>query len=180
MSLETYVQQVRRQSVRNVEVHPPDVERAFAHLVIDSKTLWQIGTALNSGTSIFLHGPTGVGKTTIAETLARVLAEDEVWIPFAVEVDGQIISVYDPLVHKSVSEQKSEDGTVGMITSCEGLLAQRHFRRIARKSNSFGRMRQDIVLWQSAETLPIILGELRWALITNAIARLTDSERIHQ
>ena len=42
-------------------------------------------------------GPPGVGKTTIAETLSRVLAEDEVWIPYAVEVDGQIITVYDPV-----------------------------------------------------------------------------------
>lgn len=104
VSLESYAKQVRQQSVRNVEVHPPDVERAFAHLVVDSRILWQLGTALNSGTSIFLYGPTGVGKTAIAETLSRVLAVDKVWIPFAVEVDGQIIAVYDPLIHKSVAE----------------------------------------------------------------------------
>ena len=67
-----------------------------------------------------------------------------------------------------------------MLASLEGWLGQRHFRRIVRKSNSFGRMRQDIVLWQSAETLAIILRELRWALITNAIAGLTDTERVHQ
>jgi predicted ATPase with chaperone activity len=110
VSLESYVQQVRQQSVRNVEVHPPDIERAFAHLVLDSRTLWQLGTALNSGTSIFLYGPTGVGKTTIAETLSRVLATDQVWIPFAVEIDGQIIAVYDPLIHKSVAESEPGNG----------------------------------------------------------------------
>ena len=104
VSLESYAKQVRQQSVRNVEVHPPDIERAFAHLVLDSSILSQLGTALNSGTSIFLYGPTGVGKTAIAETLSRVLAEDKVWIPFAVEVDGQIIAVYDPSIHKSVAE----------------------------------------------------------------------------
>jgi predicted ATPase with chaperone activity len=100
VSLESYVAQVRKQSVRNVVVHPPDVEKAFAHLVIDSKTLAQLGTALNSGTSIFLHGAPGVGKTAIAETLSRVIAEDDIWIPSAVEVDGQIVSVYDPVIHK--------------------------------------------------------------------------------
>ncbi len=104
VSLESYAKQVRQQSVRHVEVHPPDVERAFAHLVLDNRILAQLGTALNSGTSIFLYGPTGVGKTVIAETLSRVLAEDKVWIPFAVEVDGQIIAVYDPSIHKSVAE----------------------------------------------------------------------------
>ena len=107
VSLESYAKQVRQQSVRNVEVHPPDVERAFAHLVVDSRILWQLGTALNSGTSIFLYGPTGVGKTAIAETLSRVFAVDKVWIPFAVEVDGQIIAVYDPLIHKRVAEPAS-------------------------------------------------------------------------
>lgn len=104
VSLESYAKQVRQQSVHHVEVHPPDVERAFAHLVLDSRILGQLGTALNSGTSIFLYGPTGVGKTAIAETLSRVLAQDKVWIPFAVEVDGQIIAVYDPSIHKSVTE----------------------------------------------------------------------------
>jgi predicted ATPase with chaperone activity len=107
VSLASYTKQVRQQSVRTVAVHPPDVLRAFAHLVLDTRILSQLGTALNSGTSIFLYGPTGVGKTAIAETLSRVLAEDKVWIPFAVEVDGQIIAVYDPSIHKSVAEPAS-------------------------------------------------------------------------
>jgi len=106
VSLESYGREVRRQSVRNVVVHPPDVERAFAHLVLDNEILWRIGTALNSGTSIFLYGPSGTGKTTMAETLSRVLAEDEVWVPHAVEVDGQIISVYDPVIHKESTEAR--------------------------------------------------------------------------
>ena len=109
VSLESYVKQVRLQSAGDVEVHPPDVERAFAHLVLDSRILSQLGTGLNSGTSIFLYGPTGVGKTVIAETLSRVVAEDKVWIPYAVEVDGQIITVYDPVVHKAVSESAAWD-----------------------------------------------------------------------
>lgn len=102
VSLESYVEQVRKQSVRGVAARQGDVERAFAHLVIDGKTLWQLGTALNSGASIFLHGPSGVGKSAIAETLSRVLAENEAWIPYAVEVDGQIITVYDPVIHKRI------------------------------------------------------------------------------
>lgn len=104
VSMESYKEWVRKQSVHNVEVHAKDVERAFSHLVIDDKTLWQLGTALNSGSSVFLYGPTGTGKTTIAETLSRVLSEDKVWIPYAVEVEGQIITVYDPLVHKRVEK----------------------------------------------------------------------------
>ena len=108
VSLENYVTLVRRQSMRNMVVHRADVERAFAHLVIDSNTLSQFGTALNSGAAIFLHGPPGVGKSAVAETMARVLAEDAVWVPYAVEVDGQIIVVYDPVIHKRVEEPKLE------------------------------------------------------------------------
>jgi predicted ATPase with chaperone activity len=109
VSLDSYVRQTRKQSVQNVEVHAADVKRAFAHLVVDNETLRQFGTALNSGSSIFLYGPAGVGKTTMAETFSRVLAEDEVWIPYAVEVDAQIITVYDPAIHKRVKESEPEN-----------------------------------------------------------------------
>jgi predicted ATPase with chaperone activity len=103
VSFESYVQQVRRQSVRNIEVHPPSLQHVFAHLVLDNETLTRLGTALNSGGSLFLYGPTGSGKTTLAQALPQVLAQDEVWIPFAVEIDGQVITVYDPLIHKSTN-----------------------------------------------------------------------------
>jgi predicted ATPase with chaperone activity len=104
VSMEAYRQKVAEQSVRNVEVHSEDVERAFSHLVMDEKMLWQLGTALNSGSAVFLYGPTGTGKTTIAEILAHVMAEDRVWLPHAVEVDSQIVTVYDPLVHKRMEK----------------------------------------------------------------------------
>ncbi len=106
VSLRDYVVQARRQSVRNVAVHESDVERAFAHLVIESRIVEQVGTALNSGASIFLYGPPGVGKTAIAETISRVLAVDDVWIPYAVEVDGNIIVVFDAMIHKQTAPDK--------------------------------------------------------------------------
>jgi predicted ATPase with chaperone activity len=109
ISLASYVEQVRLQSVKNVEVHPPDIERAFAHMVLDNKTLAQFGTALNSGAAIFLYGPPGTGKTAIAETLSRVLAEDSVWLPYAIEVDSQIITVYDPAIHKRIWESEPDN-----------------------------------------------------------------------
>ncbi len=109
VTLDAYVEQVRKQSVRHAVVHKEDIERAFEAMVLSPKTLWQIGIALNSGASIFLHGPAGVGKSAIAETMSRVLAADDVWIPWAVEADGQIISVFDPTVHRRVA---TSDGTM--------------------------------------------------------------------
>jgi len=99
VSLESYVAQVKKQNIRQIQVRPADVERAFAHLVFGDEVLTQLGTALNSGSAVFLYGPPGVGKTAAAETLARVFSQDEIWIPYAIEVGGQIITVYDPSIH---------------------------------------------------------------------------------
>jgi predicted ATPase with chaperone activity len=109
VAFDTYVTQTREQKVKKTDVHAADVQRAFNYLVIDDETLRKFGTALNSGSSVFIWGPAGTGKTTMAETLSRVLAEDEVWIPYAVEVDGQIITVYDPSIHKRVLEKEPEN-----------------------------------------------------------------------
>jgi len=108
VSLDSYIQQIRAQGVHNFEVHPEDLARSFENLVLDEKTLYQLGTAINSGHSIFLYGPTGTGKTTIAATLSKVFAEQRVWLPFAVEVEGQIITVYDPVIHRKVKDVPRE------------------------------------------------------------------------
>ncbi len=108
VSLKDYISRVRAQSVRDVDVHPPDLLRAFEHLVLSGETLAQLGTAVVSGKSIFLYGPTGTGKTSIAEALPLIY-HDRVWLPYAVEVDGQIITVYDSGVHEPVDEHLPHD-----------------------------------------------------------------------
>jgi energy-coupling factor transporter ATP-binding protein EcfA2 len=85
--------------VSHADIHPAEVHRAFSSMVLDDRILWQLGTALNSGAAVFLYGPSGVGKTTIAELLSKVLSEDAVWLPYAIEIDGQLITVYDPTLH---------------------------------------------------------------------------------
>jgi predicted ATPase with chaperone activity len=103
VSLGAYVEVIRAQSVMDVVVHRADLHKAFENLVVSESMLDQLGTALVSGKSIILYGPTGTGKTVIAETLPR-LYKDSVWIPNAVEVQGQIITVFNPLLHKSREE----------------------------------------------------------------------------
>jgi predicted ATPase with chaperone activity len=104
VSLADYVTRVRAQSVKEAEVHPEDVERALSDLVLTKETLIQVGTAVTSGMTLFLYGPSGTGKTSIAEVIPRIY-QDPVWIPHAVEVDAQIIAVYDPRVHARTDEQ---------------------------------------------------------------------------
>lgn len=103
VSFRDYVQRVRQQSVRDFSVRPEEMVQAFEHLVLSERILDQIGTAVVSGTSIFLYGATGTGKTVIAESMPRIY-HDRVWIPHAVEVDGQIIAIFDPIVHDKIED----------------------------------------------------------------------------
>jgi predicted ATPase with chaperone activity len=99
VSLTHYISRVRSQTVRVSQFRPAEIEAAFRHLVLEPQLLARLGAALASGRAIFLHGPTGTGKTSIAETLSHLMARENVWIPYAVEVDGQIITVFDPNLH---------------------------------------------------------------------------------
>src|SRR5881628_2972807 len=101
--LQMYIQAVQRQSIANLHVTQDDLVRAFAHMVIPRETLAQLGPAVNSGKSIFLFGPPGNGKTTIAEVLVSLLT-GEVVLPYAVEVDQQVIKVFDQVYHRLVLE----------------------------------------------------------------------------
>ncbi len=77
---------------------------AFSDLVISDDLLREVGPAAIAGGAMFLYGPPGTGKTSIAERLLRVY-DDYVLVPHAVEVDGQVITVFDPVVHEPVAEQ---------------------------------------------------------------------------
>jgi len=109
VSLADYSMRVSMQSVQQITLTPADVSRAFYQLVLDQELLTRLGTALVSGTSMFLHGPSGTGKTSIASTIPAVY-DDNVWIPHAVVVDNQIVSVFDPGVHQQNTEAMSASG----------------------------------------------------------------------
>ncbi len=109
VSLDHYVQLVRQQSVRELDIHAGDIKRAFSSLVLEDDTLNKLGTALNSGGSIFLYGSTGSGKTAIATLVPRVMSNDRVWVPYAVTVDGQFITVYDPHLHVKANDSVADD-----------------------------------------------------------------------
>ncbi len=107
VSFRSYRDQVLVQSVRQVEVDAPQIRQALQHLVIGEDLLDRIGPAFNSGRSIFIYGPPGSGKSSIAEALGRSLP-GSVYVPHAILVDGQVIRVFDPTVHTTLAPDADE------------------------------------------------------------------------
>jgi hypothetical protein len=106
VSIREYDSGVRCQAAK-VKITRTSLLNAFSDLVVTDQLLDQLGPALVSQKSLFLYGPTGNGKTSLAERLTRVY-EDSVLVPYAVEVDGQIIVVYDPVVHEKLADADAE------------------------------------------------------------------------
>ena len=103
-----WIDQVKSQTISGLVVRADDVRTALSSLVLQPSTFRKIGPAVNSGRSIFLYGPPGNGKTTIAQAIAKML-KGLVYIPYAVEADGQIIRMYDRLNHEAVLQPEIGD-----------------------------------------------------------------------
>ncbi|MFQ5399746.1 MAG: ATP-binding protein [Anaerolineae bacterium] len=101
---DSYVTAIKVQGGKQLRVSPADMEKALSHLVLEESVFSKIGPAVNSGKSIFLYGPPGNGKTTIAESIGRMVLKHDIYIPYAVEVDGQVIKVYDEINHEAVPD----------------------------------------------------------------------------
>jgi len=83
VSLSEYTKRIAAQSVLEIRVTPGSVAKAFEDVVLEAETLNQLGTAVVSGRALFLYGPTGTGKSFIAETLTSLFENDRVWVPYA-------------------------------------------------------------------------------------------------
>jgi len=119
VTLERYQEQVARQSITRERVTPQGMERALAHLVLAEDVARRLGPAVSAARSILLYGAPGNGKTSIAEALGDVF-EQEILVPYCIAVDGQIVKIFDPAVHRPVPAREEPSA----VETLEATLAQ--------------------------------------------------------
>jgi hypothetical protein len=101
--LDHYANVIRHQKP-SIELDHDRLQRSFSDLVLSDGLLDQLGPAIHGDGAMFLYGPPGTGKSSVAERIIRAY-EDVVLVPHCVEVDGQIVSVFDPTLHDAIDEQ---------------------------------------------------------------------------
>jgi hypothetical protein len=101
VSVACYVAQMRALAANRGYIDRERLRGAFSHLVVDDQLLEQLGPAVNSGKAVFLYGPPGNGKTVLAEGMGRSVGGD-MYMPHALDVDGNIIVMFDPINHESL------------------------------------------------------------------------------
>ncbi len=107
-----YAESVLAQTVKKIVVTRRSVRKAFEDLIISESAFNEIGPAINSAQSVFFFGYPGNGKTSIAERITRLMG-DHIYIPYAVVANGQIIKVYDPILHTAAKEQEDLSAPTG-------------------------------------------------------------------
>ena len=112
--LETYQTQVQKQTITNEVVSIQKLKKAMSHLVLSEDIVRRLGPAANSGRAILIYGAAGNGKTSIAEALVSAF-EQPVYVPYAIEADGQIIKIYDPSVHVAFPAGNGSNGNTSPI-----------------------------------------------------------------
>jgi predicted ATPase with chaperone activity len=111
VSLDAFRAQVDQQRLTKEMVDSEDLARCFSHLVLPQDLIERLGAAISSAKSVLLYGDSGNGKTAIAEALRDAL-DDEIAIPFAIDIDGQIVAFYDEHVHGPLPDEEDWSSTL--------------------------------------------------------------------
>ncbi len=120
--IHVYNQGIDLQTNQKRKVKNHQVIEALKFLILPAGFDRRIGPALNSGTSLFLYGPPGNGKTSIAQMIGRLIAGTEpIWIPYALTAGGQIIQIHDRLIHHELPVDRGRTNDYGRIDRRWGL-----------------------------------------------------------
>src|SRR4030066_966031 len=127
--IQVYNESVLRQAQGRPTLTNRSMHQGLSHLVLDEPTFQRIGPAVNPGTSIFLYGPPGNGKTSIARAIGNMILHESMYIPYAIYVDGQVIKMYDSVNHQLSTEVSAAPGGQGTRMNGRGVLRGGGVRR---------------------------------------------------
>jgi predicted ATPase with chaperone activity len=135
--IESYNKAIRLQGREQITTTHDDLHEVLAHLVLSNRTYERIGPAVNSGTSMFLYGPPGNGKTSIARGVGTLALKESMYIPYAIYIDGQVVKLYDSVNHKIIPDETSsangtESAKSGIRTSRSGTRRDLRWVHVAR------------------------------------------------
>ena len=105
--LSQYSEMVRRQRRADGWLTPEALQKAYSRMVVTPRLLAQIGPAVSSGNSFLIYGQPGNGKTFLAEALMNV-DDSCVYVPHALDCQGTIVQVFDPLYHQPVEDSEEQ------------------------------------------------------------------------
>lgn len=114
--LASYSEQIKRQSVRDIRLNRTQLMSGMGHLILPPDLIDNLGPAVTSGRSILMYGPPGNGKSSISHGIRAALG-DKVYVPRAIEYSGQVISVYDPIVHSSAEDSVDDPNSLRRTSS---------------------------------------------------------------
>lgn len=113
--LEVYNRSIKNQQRGRLRVTHRVLRQALSHLVLNEMTFQRIGPAVNSGTSIFLYGPPGNGKTSVARSVGQMILSTSMYIPYALYVDGQVVKLYDSVNHQRAPDKHTTERGTGSL-----------------------------------------------------------------